>query len=346
MPHFNTLIVNWFRQNARNLPWRSSNDPYKIWLSEIILQQTRVNQGLDYYIKFTEAFPTVFDLAAASEDEVLNLWQGLGYYSRARNLHYSAKYIVNDHQGKFPNSFESIKKLKGVGDYTAAAIASIAYNLPHAAIDGNVYRVLSRYLEIDTPIDSTKGKKEFQQVANELLNRNNPGDYNQGIMELGALICLPVNPKCDVCPVADSCSALMNKTQSNYPVKEKKLKVKNRYFNYLIISDNTSLFIKKREKGDIWQGLYDFPLIETSQAENTIQIEVEGLKNKNILKDIELKHILTHQKIYARFWIAQCKDLNTINSNKKWIKVNINELEDFPLPQLLIRYIESSPFFR
>lgn len=337
---FSTLIQNWFRRNKRDLPWRSSKSPYKIWLSEIILQQTRVEQGTAYYLKFIDAFPKVEDLANADEDYVLNLWQGLGYYSRARNLQASAKIISNDLNGVFPKDYETILELKGVGDYTASAICSIAYNLPHAVVDGNVYRVLSRYLKIDTAIDSTKGKKEFKQAAGELLDANNPGDHNQALMELGALICTPRKPNCENCPLKDSCLSYKDGNPLDYPVKSKKIKVQNRSFNFLVITDGKFLFIKKRLKKDIWFGLYDFPSLE-EEGYGDVQEALTQFKSKNYFLDVELKHILSHQKIQAKFWVLKVDEM----PKSIFDKIKRSDIEDFPLPQLLIRYINSSELF-
>lgn len=342
MVDFSTLIQGWFRQNKRNLPWRGISSPYKIWLSEIILQQTRVDQGMAYYLRFIDAFPTVLDLAQAEEDDVLNLWQGLGYYSRARNMHASARQICVEFGGEFPKKYKDILRLKGVGEYTAAAVASIAYALPHAVVDGNVYRVLSRYLGIDTPIDSGEGKKIFAQVAAEFLDPKNPGDHNQALMELGALVCTPKDPKCGQCPLVDSCVANQENTQSNFPVKRGKTKVVNRFFNYLVFFDGEHTVLKKRTDKGIWQGLYDFVLIE---KETAAELTVEDLKVYNPIRfrlDGEFIHILSHQKIQATFWVVE---VETIETDEKQVIVPLTEVEDYPLPQLLIRYIKASPLF-
>lgn len=343
MQDFSILIQNWYRQNARDLPWRRTNDPYFIWLSEIILQQTRVDQGTDYYLKFAKHYPDIHALASASEDEVLNDWQGLGYYSRARNLHAAAKYISSELKGDFPNTYKSVLELKGVGPYTAAAICSFAYQLPLAVVDGNVYRVISRYLGISTPIDSTAGKKEFNEAANILLDKTNPGDHNQAIMELGALVCTPKNPDCSNCPVSDTCYAFENKSQLAYPVKEKKTKVRDRFLNYLVVKKDDHVFIKKRGDNDVWKGLYDFPLIESnSKDENIDQLAgSEGFLPDFI--DKEFKHILSHQRIHAKFWISNIKE--GLDHSDRYILVPIEQLEDYPMPQLLIRYLEASGHF-
>lgn len=340
--NFSVLIQNWFDKNSRDLPWRSSNDPYKIWLSEIILQQTRVDQGINYYLKFVDHYPTVKDLAKASEDEVLNDWQGLGYYSRARNLHAAAKTIVNEHASIFPNSYKEVLSLKGVGTYTAAAICSIAYGLPHAVVDGNVYRVLSRYFEIKTPIDSTEGKKEFEQLAQELLDPHQASKHNQALMELGALVCKPKNPECVQCPLNESCLAHKNNSWTALPVKSKKTKVRNRYLHYLVLHNGNKIVIKKRGDGDIWKGLYDFPLLEKDKNETLNQEDVKSFAIRAYDIDYELKHVLSHQHLYAKFWWCEV-DRFVVKDDYQIITKD--SLEDFPLPQMLIRYIQASPNF-
>lgn len=338
-------LIAWYKKNKRDLPWRNINDPYKIWLSEIILQQTQVVQGLNYYIKFTETFPTVLDLANAPEDKVMRLWQGLGYYSRARNLHAAAKTIKLNHKGKFPSTYESIKELKGVGDYTAAAVSSFAFNLPYAVVDGNVYRVLSRLFSIDTPINSTQGKKDFQLLANELLNHKQPGLHNSAIMEFGALWCKPQNPKCEDCPLQSQCLALQNKTVAVLPVKDKKIKIKNRYLHYFVFNYKNNVYIQKRTEKDIWQNLYEFYLIETAAAIDAELILKE--KSLNLLaKKMDVisviptkKHILSHQHLYATFY-----EINVSEPiiSKSLIKVKREKLNDFGLPQLINKYLKSS----
>lgn len=337
---FSTSIQNWYRLNKRDLPWRSVNDPYKIWLSEVILQQTRVEQGTPYYLKFIKAFPTVKQLANASEDKVLNLWQGLGYYSRARNLHHTAKTISSHYNGQFPKSFEEIRSLKGIGDYTASAIASIAFNLPHAVVDGNVYRVLSRVYKISDAIDSGTGKKIFAEVAAEVLDKKNPGNHNQALMEIGSLVCTPQNPKCGECPINHLCLSGTDRTFASYPVKKGKTKVTTRHFHYLFVTDGKKTVLKKRSEKDIWIGLYDFRLIESSSPEDTILKEIALLKPMDVKKDGFFKHILSHQKIEATFWHVRVKKLV---ANKGEVLINIEDLNDYPMPRLLIRYLESSP---
>ncbi len=321
MPDFTSLIQNWYRLNKRELPWRNENDPYKIWISEIILQQTQVVQGLDYYHKFIDEFPTVFELAKASQQKVLRLWQGLGYYSRARNMHFAAKQIVNDNKGVFPDNYNDIIKLKGVGEYTASAISSMAFNLPHAVVDGNVFRVLSRVFEINTPINSGKGKKEFNLLATKLLDIKNPSIHNQALMELGALICKPKNPFCESCPLQQKCLSFKHKSFINYPVKTKKVKAKKITIHYLVVTNGKQIVIKQRGENDIWQGLYDFPITDTPP--NNAQL------------DVELKHILTHRIIQAKFWRT---DFNNYQLKDNELKIDLNDIDHYPLPQLLVKY--------
>ena len=261
MENFSRKLIDWYRENGRDLPWRRTKNPYLIWISEIILQQTRVVQGYDYYQRFVARFPDVFALAAADEDEVMKYWQGLGYYSRARNLHAAARRMAE--AGGFPVTYTGVRALKGVGEYTAAAICSFAYGMPYAVVDGNVYRVLSRWLGIDTPIDSAEGKKLFVRVADELLDRERPGLYNQAIMDFGALQCTPVAPDCLFCPLNDSCVARLKGIAGSLPVKQHKNKVTNRYFNYIYVRMGAYTFIHKRSGNDIWKNLYEPPLIET-----------------------------------------------------------------------------------
>jgi A/G-specific adenine glycosylase len=342
MADFSTLINAWYRQNKRTLPWRGISDPYKIWLSEVILQQTRVDQGTAYYLKFIKAFPTIKHLANADEDEVLNLWQGLGYYSRARNMHFSAKLVATELNGVFPTTYKDVLSLRGVGEYTAAAITSIAYGLPHAVVDGNVYRVLSRYLAIETPIDSTQGKKEFAEVAKAFLDHKNPGDHNQALMEVGALICLPKKPNCLECPLSNSCAALQKNTQLNFPVKSKKIKVVNRYIHYLVFTDGQNTVLKKRTGKGIWEGLYDFPMVEKKKGEELEKNDLESYNFSDFTFDGTFKHILSHQKILATFWLVQVKQVKLVDNQ---IEIPIRQIEDYPLPQLLIRYIKESRLF-
>lgn len=334
MDNFSLLIVDWYRQNKRSLPWRSTTDPYKIWLSEIILQQTRVDQGKSYYKKFTKNYPTVHDLANASEQDVLNDWQGLGYYSRARNLHTSAKLIQTEFEGEFPNTYNDIIKLKGVGKYTAAAIASFAFNEKKAVVDGNVYRFLSRVFNIDTPIDSTAGQKEFQFLADELISQENPADHNQAIMEIGALVCTPNNPNCLECPVAEFCEARLKKKISELPVKSKKTKVRNRFFHFQIFLEENHTILEQRTEKDIWQQMYQFPLFESESIDNEPDEPF-----KTISKSEPIVHKLSHQLIHAVFHIY---DGIPEKIGKNQHRISISEIQDFPLPRIIDRYLDEN----
>ncbi len=337
-------LTAWYKVNKRDLPWRNISDPYKIWLSEIILQQTQVVQGLNYYLKFIENFPTVKDLADAPEDKVMRLWQGLGYYSRARNLHAAAKDIQKNHHGIFPKTYDEIKELKGVGDYTSAAIASFAFKLPYAVVDGNVYRVLSRLFNIETPINSSQGKKEFQLLANEILNTKKPDLHNSAIMEFGALFCKPQKPKCEECPLEANCLAFQNKTVQMLPVKINKTKIKNRYFNYIIFNYKQFVYLSKRNEKDIWQNLYEFYLIESSETINEETVlnneELKELSANFILKNksVLAKHILSHQHLYATFYELE---IDSPIKSKQFIKIHRSKLIDYALPQLIIRYLQN-----
>lgn len=337
-------IYRWFKLNKRDLPWRETSDPYRIWLSEIILQQTRVAQGTQYYQRFIENFPTVFELAYASEDQVLKLWQGLGYYTRARNIYFTAKKIVNVYNGEFPNKYDEILKLKGIGPYTAAAIASIAFGLPHATVDGNVYRVLSRYFGIKTPIDSTNGKKEFNELAESLILSSDPGMHNQALMEFGALQCIPKSPNCNLCPLAKTCFAFHHKLVNELPLKSKKTKQRNRYFYYYYIESGDFTFIEKRNGNDIWKNLYQFPLVET-QKEYTetdlISLKIpiiEKIPGNTKLISTTKKHILSHQIIYAKVIQIELNDTNF--RTDKFIRINKKDISKFAVPKLLEQFIE------
>ncbi|WP_298893121.1 A/G-specific adenine glycosylase [uncultured Psychroserpens sp.] len=345
--NFTEILTHWYSVNKRSLPWRTTKNPYHIWLSEIIMQQTQITQGLPYYEAFVNRFPSVFDLANANEQDVLKLWQGLGYYSRARNLHTSAKYIANVLGGEFPNTYTEIVKLKGVGDYTASAIASICFNEPHAVVDGNVYRVLSRYFGIDTPINSTKGIKEFKKLATSLIDSKHPGDYNQAVMEFGATQCKPKSPYCIVCPLNTSCIAIQKGKVDELPVKLKKTKVTKKHFNFLVIisEDNNIIFEKRTSKG-IWQNLYQFPLVETKSALTSEVFESNpGIKSLfngskftySLYNTNELVHKLSHQHLYTKFWIIEVKKLP-----KKGI--SISELKTYPTSILISNFIDRFDF--
>jgi len=344
MNDFNLLIIKWYRQNKRNLPWRLTKDPYMIWLSEIILQQTKVDQGLNYYLKFRTNYPTINDLAKADEQKVLSDWQGLGYYSRARNLHTTAKTIIDTYQGIFPNTYENILKLKGIGTYTAAAISSFAFDLPHAVVDGNVYRVLSRIFNIDTPIDSTEGVKEFNFLANELLNKKHPAEHNQAIMEFGAIQCTPSNPNCTDCIFNQTCLARINGTIQQLPVKKTKTKIRNRYLHFLHIEIDNQIIITQRTKKDIWQNMYQFPLIEKIKVEELpiIKQEIENTYNIKITNiTTNIKHILSHQNLYTTFWKTDAIP-EIIRKNKEYLLIEKSKLNEYPIPRVIDRYLEAN----
>ena len=341
------LLIEWYNENKRSLPWRDTNDPYKIWISEVILQQTRVAQGLNYYLKFIEQFPTVNDLAESSEEEVLKAWQGLGYYSRARNLHKGAKAIVALHNSKMPTAYKEIISIKGIGEYTAAAILSIAYNMPYAVVDGNVYRVLSRLFAIETPIDTSAGKKQFAKLAQDLLDTSDPGKYNQAIMELGALQCAPVQPLCDSCPLQHLCAAGQLNMQSEFPVKSKKVKVRNRYFHYFQIKYDGYIYINKRTGKDIWKNMYEFPLIETEQETELSDLLVSD-SFKSLFGDAEItihssakqfKHVLTHQHIYANFYVVEIEKSDILLSDV-FLKIQKDDISLYPISRLIHKYLE------
>ena len=330
-------LLRWYAIYKRELPWRETKDPYAIWLSEIILQQTRIDQGLSYYLKFIERYPAVRDLACANEDDILKLWQGLGYYSRARNLHAAARTVTGVFNGKFPDNYHELIKLKGVGEYTAAAIISISFNQPYAVVDGNVFRVLSRLYGIMTPVNTQMGKKEFTRLANTVMDKENPGEYNQAIMEFGALYCTPKNPGCNSCIFNDRCVAFKNGSVSKLPAKTRKQKIRSRYFNYLLIRDHDHIYISKRTGNDIWKNLYEFPLIETEEKIKTDSLEnhlisVLGHENIEIRKITSWqKQILSHQCIYYRFIYIQAND-------KKYklphlLKVDKKDILNFAVPK-------------
>ncbi|UGU18228.1 A/G-specific adenine glycosylase [Sinomicrobium kalidii] len=344
---FSETIKGWYHRNKRELPWRRTTAPYKIWLSEIMLQQTRVDQGLPYYLKFEKAYPTVFDLANAPEEEVLKLWQGLGYYSRARNLHHTAKYIAFERNGQFPSSYKELLKLKGVGDYTASAIASISFNEAAPVVDGNVYRVLSRFFGVDIPINSTKGIKYFKQLAGELIDRDDPAVFNQGIMEFGAIQCKPKSPNCSVCPLNSGCVALRDNLVDQLPVKTKKAKLKHRYFNYLIIHNERETLLFRRTKKDIWQHLYEFPLIESDQALERDDIIRDPEFQKHIGENNYFKlsrynqksivHKLSHQHIHTTFWSVYLE--NDIRGG-----IDKSEVKTYPVPVLIANFVREYEF--
>ena len=333
---FAQTLLGWFQENGRELPWRETSDPYAIWLSEIILQQTQVKQGWAYWERFIRRWPKVEDLANASEDEVLREWQGLGYYSRARNLHHAARQIVA--LGHFPNTFEEIRQLKGVGDYTAAAIGSIAFGLPTAVVDGNVYRVLARYFGINTPINTTEGKKEFAALAHSLLPdhplTSNPSPltskYNQAIMDFGAIQCTPQSPKCIVCPLQESCEALRTGRIAELPVKLKTLKVKERHLIYLYIRCKGYTAIHRRGEGDIWQGLWEPFLLPEGRKNSDMRLIAKGVK-----------HVLTHQVLLADFYLWETDERPTLPDDYIWIKEE--DIDDYGIPRLVEKLLSKLP---
>lgn len=340
---FSNSLIHWYLNNKRDLPWRNTQNPYNIWLSEIMLQQTRVAQGLPYYLDFISAFPTVYDLAKAPEEKVLKHWQGLGYYSRARNLHFTAQFVANELKGEFPNNYKELLKLKGIGDYTAAAIASFSFNEAVPVVDGNVFRVLSRYFNIETDISLATAKKEFSELALELMPKNDPATFNQAIMEFGALQCVPKNPNCENCIFNSSCLALQKKKVQALPVKLKKTKISNRFFNYIVFEDeNLNTLIQKRDQKGIWQNLYEFPLIET-EREMDLDTVSELIANKyqseykiTRISNLNLKgqlHKLSHQHLNINFWEVKVKGeiLGGINRTK---------IKEFPFPKVIFDFIE------
>lgn len=343
---FTASLLKWYNPNARLLPWKGIKHPYLIWLSEIILQQTRVEQGLPYYNAFKNKYPTVKHLAKAKEDEVMKLWQGLGYYSRARNMHATAKYIVKDLNGKFPDNYKEILKLKGIGPYTAAAIASFAFNEPHAVVDGNVFRVLSRFFGIKNPIDSIEGKEKFNKLANQLINKSTPGKYNQAIMDFGATCCTPSNPSCIQCPLQKKCFACKNGSVDMLPVRSKKLVKKERFFNFLVIQSGNKICIEKRNGKDIWKNLYQFPLIETPKEIKQKELRSRNewnsafKKNKPIIQPnyMTYKQLLTHQKIHVKFWEIRIN--NYFCESKNQLFINVKRLGKYAFPKIIDGYLK------
>ena len=343
MNNFSEILINWYHEHKRELPWRESSDPYLIWISEIILQQTRVVQGYDYFIRFIKRFPDVTALAEADEDEVMKFWQGLGYYSRARNLHAAARSM----NGVFPKTYSEVLALKGVGEYTAAAICSFAYDMPYAVVDGNVYRVLSRYLGIETPIDSTEGKKLFASLAGELLDKSRPAVYNQAIMDFGAMQCTPQSPVCLFCPLSGSCMALSKGMVMQLPVKQHKTKTTERYLNYIYVRAGAYTFINKRMGNDIWKNLFELPLIETAESlaeEDLFALpEFAKLFDKEEVPEIRsvcrnVKHVLSHRILYANFYEVILPE--ETKSFSSYLKIKTSELEKYAVPKLIHAFLE------
>jgi len=340
--YFSNSLLQWYLQNRRDLPWRNTVNPYHIWLSEIMLQQTRVAQGMPYFIRFTEVFPTIFDLAKTDEEQVLKLWQGLGYYSRARNMHKTAQIIAFELNGNFPDNYEDLLKLKGIGEYTAAAIASFAFKQVVPVVDGNVFRVLSRYFNIQSDISSSSAKKEFSALANELIPNDQPDLFNQAIMDFGALQCVPKNPNCEICIFNSSCAALQKKKVDQLPIKTKKTKVTNRFFNYLIFLDteNNTIINKRTQKG-IWHNLYEFPVIETEKETDfeTISTLVHSRYKELVVTDIsiynkeQIIHKLSHQNLHINFYKITLSSI--INDG-----IGLDILRTFPFPIVIFNFIE------
>ncbi|TAH20114.1 MAG: A/G-specific adenine glycosylase [Cytophagales bacterium] len=357
---FSFRLIQWYEQNKRSLPWRNIQNPYHIWLSEVILQQTRVSQGLPYYLRFVEAFPTVADMARAEEKDVLRLWQGLGYYSRARNMHQSSKMVMDKFGGEFPNNYKEILTLKGVGSYTAAAIASFAFNEAVAVVDGNVFRVLARIFGVEEDIASGKGQKIFNELANELLPKNQSAVYNQAIMEFGATHCKPAAPDCPTCIFRDNCFAFAHKKQNVLPIKIKKLKIKYRNFTYLVFGYQQKIMMKMRGEGDIWQGLYDFVMLENLEKTQENEALKDKLQNTSLLamqigqeilpnltvKGVSqtYKHVLTHQQITAQFIYLQIDSPELaaqILAENSLALYTPNEVNELPKPILIVNYLKT-----
>lgn len=349
---FTQQLMAWYRPSDRPMPWKAEKDAYKVWLSEIILQQTRVEQGLPYYLKFTETYPTVKHLANAPADDVMKLWQGLGYYSRARNLHAASKYVAHDLGGEFPDNYEALLKMKGVGEYTAAAIASFVFNEPRAVLDGNVYRVLSRYFGIPTPIDSPLAKKEFGALANELIDAKQPGIYNQAIMDFGATLCKPAQPLCTTCPLATHCVALKDGLQDKLPTKAGKIKQRERFFHYFVINAAGNTLVQQRTGKDIWQELYQFPMLEHTELLAVESKEVQGFLNEFLGKgnwQVSAQkgpylQKLTHQKINALF--VEVKVLGKLNTSDSRYKLTVREkLNNFAFPKVIDCYLTDNRLY-
>lgn len=340
---FSALLRGWYEAHKRDLRWRHTSEAYHIWLSETILQQTRVQQGAAYYDRFVEAFPTIRDLAAAPEDRVMKLWQGLGYYSRARNLHAAARQVVEQFGGIFPATYEAVRSLRGVGDYTAAAICSIAYNQPCAVVDGNVYRLYARLFDIEIPIDTTAGRKAFRALAEEMLDPRHPGEFNQALMEFGALHCTPTSPRCATCPFAAKCQALAAGTVTQRPQKQGRTKIRDRYLHYLHLSAEGQTLIRRREGRDIWQGLYEFPLIETPSPCLFEQLDLKkwlaGTRWQLLSERQMAPHQLSHQRLHAQFFHLRLDHLPEIEG---WQPIPEERLGEYAIPRLLERYLDEN----
>ncbi|NWJ52948.1 MAG: A/G-specific adenine glycosylase [Bacteroidetes bacterium] len=352
MIKFSTQLTNWYRNNARDLPWRNTRNPYHIWISEVILQQTRINQGLAYYLRFIDRFPTIDLLANADQQEILLLWQGLGYYSRARNMHEAAKQVQNLYNGIFPSTYDQIIKLKGVGEYTAAAIASIAFGESKVVVDGNVLRFLSRFQGYTQPINTSKGKTAIREMAETLLQNADPAIFNQALMEFGALYCVPRNPDCSNCIFSNSCQAFSAGIVNDLPVKSKRVTIRKRFFNYLFLyyfNENNQIifFIQQRGKGDIWHGLFDLPLIEDDKCYDFDKLTVSDYWNENIANHHpvisttykDFIHQLTHQQLNTRFFAVKLENYNSHLIKEEWIGVTFENHKEYPTSRLIENYL-------
>ncbi len=338
---FSIKLAAWYELNKRDLPFRNTKDAYKIWLSEIILQQTRVDQGLPYYERFVQKFPDVASLASASEELVLKEWQGLGYYSRARNLHYTAKFVVNELNGIFPTTYSELIKLKGIGDYTASAISSFSAKELRPVLDGNVYRFISRLYGVETPINTPKAIKEFKMILNELIDQEEPDQFNQAMIEFGALFCVPKSPNCPACVFHDSCYAFSNDRVSDFPVKLKKKKSVERFLNFIAVKLDNAFYIVKRNEDAIWKNLYEFPNIESKELyEEESSQDFRSLNLQVSRVGLPVKHILSHQNIYAKLFV--CVPRHDFVPPKNWQLVASNEFKDFPIHRLMEKLIESN----
>lgn len=340
-------IIEWYQVNKRDLPWRHTTDPYIIWLSEIIMQQTRVEQGTPYFNRFAEKYPTVADFAAADEGEILKLWQGLGYYSRGRNMHHTARIVMEEYAGYFPSNYNALLTLKGIGEYTAAAISSFAAGEAKAVVDGNVFRLLARYFGIDTPINSGIGKKIFTELANELIDQSMPGIYNQAAMEFGSLVCKPKNPDCPACPLQPGCEAYRSGRINELPVKIKTVKIRERYFYYILIRNEKGILLSKRGPNDIWQNLYELPLFETNEpasVQNLVKNEsfTKTFGNEVVIKTVTgpVKHILSHQRLFATFIEIENYSEQFISDNG-WFYVKTNDIDTLAQPKLIFQFFKN-----
>lgn len=340
-------VIVWYKQYKRDLPWRSTTDAYTIWLSEVIMQQTRVDQGLPYFHKFLESYPTVSDFAAASEDEILNHWQGLGYYSRGRNMHKTANMVMEEHAGYFPTEYDKLIKLKGIGEYTAAAISSFSANEARAVVDGNVFRVLARYFGIDEPINTSKAKKLFTNLANEVIDCLDPATSNQALMEFGALQCTPRKPLCSICPLQLTCNAFQNNLVDKLPVKLKKTGSKNRYFNYFVVIKEGEILLNKRGANDIWENLHELPLVETDYFVDSLTLMnepvVKNTFSNGVITGVHIakKHVLSHQNIHAQFLVIETDRSELEITDTGWFFAKLNDLEHLAQPKLIFAFLKN-----